>query len=59
VLAFQKAKQLGMPTEKVTPYLAESAFVSRDFKSVSVLLESIDKAFLRYPPLKHVAEYWI
>ncbi len=59
VLAFQKAKTLGMPAEKITPYLAESAFVSRDFKSVSVLLKSIDKAFLRYPPLKNVAEYWV
>lgn len=58
VMAFHKAKQLGMPIEKVTPYLAEAAFICRDFKSASVLLKSIDKAFLRYPPLKNVAEYW-
>ncbi len=58
IASFLQARKLGMPVEKVTPYLAEAAFINRDFKSTSVLLRSVDKAFLRYPPLRHVAEYW-
>lgn len=57
-VAFHQAISLGMPEEKVLPYLAEAAFDQREFSKVSALLESIDPAFTRYPPLSHVARYW-
>ena len=57
-VAFRQAISLGMPREKVVPYLAEAAFDQREFATVSGLLESIDPAFTRYPPLSHVARYW-
>jgi len=53
-----RALQLGMPMDKVVPYLAEVAFGKREFKKVHQLLLSLDDAFKQYPPLKQVAEYW-
>lgn len=56
--AFKRALKLGMPKEKVMPYLAESAFNNREFGLVAQYLSVIDDAFKVYPPLKHVAGYW-
>ena len=56
--AFKQALDLGMPKEKVMPYLAESAFNNREFGLVAQYLALIDDAFKVYPPLKHVAGYW-
>ncbi len=57
-IALEKALTLGMPTDKVVPYMAEVAFGKREFKKVQQLLASLDDAFKQYPPLKQVAEYW-
>lgn len=57
-VALKRSLKLGMPRDKVVPYLAEAAFGRRDFKSVRLLLKSLDDAFKQYPPLKQVAEYW-
>jgi len=57
-VAFQRAMSLGMPADKVVPYLAEVAFGKREFGKVKKLLESLDNAFKEYPPLKQVTEYW-
>lgn len=56
--AFQKAETLGMPSEKILPYLAEVSFNKRDFKRTAKCLNGIDDAFKHYPPLSHVAGYW-
>ncbi len=57
-VAFQKAHALGMPADKVMPYLAEAAFMRHDFKQVRSLLQRLDPAIRAYPPLSHVSEYW-
>ena len=57
-VAFQKARALGMPADKVMPYLAEAAFMRHDFKQVRSLLQQLDPAIRAYPPLSHVSEYW-
>ncbi len=57
-VAFRRARALGMPTDKVMPYLAEAAFMRHDFKQVRELLQQLDPAIRAYPPLSHVAEYW-
>lgn len=56
--SFKHALHLGMPKEKVMPYLAEAAFNKREFGLVAEYLSVIDDAFKVYPPLKHVAGYW-
>ena len=56
--AFAKALELGMPTEKVLPYVAESAFARRDFATVKQALNQISPAFRAYPPLAGVTRYW-
>ena len=56
--AFTVAMKLGMPREKIMPYLAEAAFDSREYHKIPKLLNSIDDAFKHYPPLSHVAQYW-
>ncbi len=57
-VAFQKSRALGMPADKVMPYLAEAAFMRHDFKQVRGLLQQLDPAIRAYPPLSHVSEYW-
>jgi len=56
--SFKQAELLGMPREKIMPYMAEAAYDQREFKKVAEYLGSIDDAFKIYPPLKHVAGYW-
>ena len=56
--ALQESLNLGMPRDKVVPYLAEVAFGRREFKKVQQLLGSLDDAFKQYPPLKQIVEYW-
>lgn len=57
-VVFKRALKLGMPSESVLPYLAEAAFAQRDFARVSQLLQGLDSAFKRYPPLRQLAEQW-
>ena len=56
--ALEQSLKLGMPRDKVVPYLAEVAFGRREFSKVQELLASLDDAFKQYPPLKQVVEYW-
>jgi len=57
-VAFERSRALGMPADKVLPYLAETAYHRHDFARVRSLLSEIDPAARAYPPLSHVAEYW-
>ncbi len=56
--AFQQAAALGMPSEKILPYLAEVSFNKRDFPRVVKYLSNVEDAFKVYPPLSQVAGYW-
>jgi len=56
--AFEQAERLGMSKDKVVPYLAEAAFIKRDFKKLREILSGLDPAFRAYPPLSTVAEFW-
>ena len=55
---FAQAEKLGMPKDKVIPYVAEAAFAERDFPKLRKVLSRLDPAFRAYPPLSNVAEYW-
>lgn len=57
-VAFTRARALGMPADKVLPYLAELEFTERNFPRVRTLLGELDPAIRTYPPLSHVTEYW-
>ncbi len=56
--AFMRAVDLGMSKDKVLPYIAEAAFVKRDFKLLQSTIRAIDPAFKSYPPFSQVIEYW-
>lgn len=56
--AFEQSRSLGMPADKVVPYLAETAFKRHDFGSVRELLNSLEPAVKAYPPLCQVAGFW-
>ncbi len=56
--SFEQAERLGMPQDKVIPYIAEAAYAARDFKKLKSVLANINPAFRAYPPLSHVAEFW-
>ena len=57
-MAFEEAQKLGMSEAKVTPYIAEAAFIERDFKKLRAILNKLDPAFKSYPPFSQVVEYW-
>ncbi|MFK8082488.1 MAG: hypothetical protein AB8B97_19585 [Granulosicoccus sp.] len=57
-IAFERAQILGMPGDKVLPYLAECAFLERNLTRVQQLLSRLDPSIVAYPPLSHVARYW-
>lgn len=56
--AFMRAVELGMSKDKVLPYIAESAFINRDFKLLRNTLQAIDPTFRSYPPFSQVIEFW-
>jgi tetratricopeptide (TPR) repeat protein len=56
--AFTRAVELGMSSDKVLPYIAESAFKNRDFKLLRSTLNAINPAFRSYPPFSQVIEFW-
>lgn len=57
-VALKYAQELGMPSEKTLPYLAECAFIDRDFRKVKQLLAQLDKTVVSNPPLSQVAQFW-
>ena len=57
-VAFERSRALGMPADKVLPYLAETAYQRHDFQRVRSLLSELDPSARVYPPLSHVTEYW-
>ena len=57
-IAFERASALGMPDDKVLPYLAEVEFKAHNFSRVHALMNKLDPAITAYPPLSHVADYW-
>jgi len=56
--AFVMAERLGMPTEKVVPYIAETAFIDRDFSRLRKVVSELNPAFRAYPPFSNVVEFW-
>jgi len=56
--AFDAANRLGMSMDKLIPYMAETAFIERDFKKMRQILAKLDPAFRAYPPLSQVVEFW-
>ncbi|MFK7861635.1 MAG: hypothetical protein AB8B64_22665 [Granulosicoccus sp.] len=57
-VALERAQALGMPGDKVLPYLAECAYLDKDMSRVQRLLAGLDPSIVAYPPLSHVARYW-
>lgn len=56
--AFDQAQKHGMSKDKVIPYIAEAAFIERDFKKLREILKNLNPAFKSYPPFSNVVEYW-
>jgi hypothetical protein len=56
--ALKQAQELGMPSEKTLPYLAECAFIERDFHRVKQLLARLDKTLVSNSPLSQLAQFW-
>ncbi len=56
--SFETSMQLGMPGEKALPYIAEAAFLQRNFKKLRAVVNEISPAFRAYPPMSKVVEYW-
>ncbi len=56
--AFEQAQKKGMSKDKVIPYIAEAAFIERDFKKLREILSKLDPAYRSYPPFSNVVEYW-
>jgi len=57
-IAFAHSERLGMSKDKVVPYIAEAAFLKRDFKKLRELISHLDPAFRSYPPFSNVVEFW-
>lgn len=58
IAAFERAVALGIPHDKALPYIAEAAYIQRDFKKLRQSLASVSPAFRNYPPMSNVIEYW-
>jgi len=56
---FMQAQRLGMSEEKLIPYLAELAFLHRDYAVVGQQLARLPKDMLERPPFAEAARYWI
>jgi polysaccharide biosynthesis protein PelE len=52
-----RAQTLGFPRERLVPWLAEAAFLQRDYARVAELLASLGRAS-SLPLLKPVVQYW-
>jgi len=57
-IAFAQAERLGMSKEKVVPYVAEAAYLERDFTKLRKVMANLDPAFKSYPPFSNVVEFW-
>ncbi len=56
---FMRAQALGMGSEKLVPYLAELAFLRRDYAAVGQQLERLPQSMRKRPPFAEAARYWI
>ncbi len=56
--ALQEARKLGMSEMDVNPYLAEAAYLKRDWEGVSRLMSALDSLGRSEPPISFVADYW-
>jgi len=57
-IAFAHAERMGMSKDKVVPYIAECAFIDRDFTKLRKIMAHLDPAFRSYPPFSNVVEFW-
>ena len=55
---FRKARDAGMPGEVVAPYLAEVAFMSRDFDGVRRHLGQLSTSASTKSPMAEVVRFW-
>lgn len=56
--AFLRSIELGISPDKALPYIAEAAYVSRNFNKLRDTLANVSPAFRAYPPMSNVVEYW-
>lgn len=56
--AFRQALRFGMSETDVNPYLAETAYLERDWRRVRTLMEQLPLAVRAEPPLSMLAQYW-
>lgn len=56
--AFAQAAELGMDGSSLNSYLAEVAYLNRDYQGMRSLLQLIPKRDLEREPLRDVARYW-
>ena len=56
--AFMQSIELGLSRDKVLPYIAETAYNTRNFKLLRSTLNAIDPAYRAYPPFSNVIEFW-
>jgi len=55
---FERARKLGIPSSDILPYLAEIAFMRKDFNNVQNCLRFLDPMTRNSPPISSVAAYW-
>jgi len=55
---FRKARDSGMPGEVVAPYLAEVAFIARDFQAVRRHLGQLSTSAATKSPMAEVVQFW-
>jgi len=56
--AFREALERGMGEADVLPYLAETAYLRRDWAAVQACLQRLEPQVLAEPPLSLVARFW-
>ncbi len=56
--SFERSIELGISPDKALPYIAEAAFISRNYKKLRATLAEVSPAFRSYPPMSNVVEYW-
>jgi hypothetical protein len=56
---FKQAETGGIQLEKIAPFLAETAFVAREYHEVPQLLARLPAHALTRPPFAELARYWL
>ncbi len=57
--AFQKASEFGMDKFRISSYLAEIAFLQRDFTQIPLILGELPSSEREREPIAAVADFWL